>query len=57
MLDEHCGVVMTSDALNKELYSLKQGLGNNVAEFGVWLLHEVQILQWEYPGKIQPKHM
>ena len=33
MLDEHYGVMMTFDALSKELYSLKQGTGENVAEF------------------------
>ena len=27
MLDEHYGVMMTFDALSKELYSLKQGMG------------------------------
>ena len=34
-LDEHFDVVMTFDVLSKELYSLKQGLGENVAKFGV----------------------
>ena len=43
-LDEHYGVVMTFDTLSKDLYSLKQGLSENVAEFGVWLLQQVQIL-------------
>ena len=33
-LDEHYGVVMMFDALSRELYSLKQGVGENVAEFG-----------------------
>ena len=33
-LDEKYGVVMMSDALSKELYSFKQRLGENVAEFG-----------------------
>ena len=36
-LDEHYGIVMTFDTLSKELYSLKQGMGENVAEFGVCL--------------------
>ena len=36
-LDEHYGVVMTFNALSKKLYSLKQGSGVNVAEFGVHL--------------------
>ena len=48
---------MTFDVLSKELYSLKQGLGDNVAEFGVHLSQQVQILQSEYPGGIQTKHM
>ena len=48
MLDEHYGVVMTFDALSKELYSLKQGMGENMAEFGVCLSQQVQILQMEY---------
>ena len=36
-LDECYGVIMTFDTLSKELYSLKQGMGENVAEFGVCL--------------------
>ena len=39
------GVAMIFDALSKELYSIKQGPGENVAEFGVQLLQQVQILQ------------
>ena len=35
MLDEHYGMVMTFNILSKELYSLKQGMGENVAEFRV----------------------
>ena len=35
MLDEQYGVVMMFNALSKELYSLKQGSGRNVAEFRV----------------------
>ena len=35
MLDEHYGVVMTFDTLSKELYSLKQGSGKNMAKFVV----------------------
>ena len=38
MLYEHYGVVMTFDALSKELYSLKQGSGKNTAKFRVYLL-------------------
>ena len=49
MLDEHYGVIMPFDAHSKELYSLKQGLGEKVAEFGVHLSQQVQILQLEYP--------
>ena len=45
LLYEHYGVVMTFDALSKELYSLKQGVGENVAEFRVCLSEQVQILQ------------
>ena len=48
MLDEHYNVVMTFDTLRKELYSLKQGSSKNIAEFGVHLLQQVQILQLEY---------
>ena len=56
-LDEHYGVVMMFDALSKELYSFKQGSGENVAEFGVCLSQQVQILQSEYPGRIHPEHI
>ena len=41
MLDEHYGVVMIFNALSKELYSLKQGMGENVAEFRVCLSQQV----------------
>ena len=57
MLDEHYGAVITFDALSKELYSLKPGLGENVAEFWVCLSQQVQILQSEYPGKIKLEHV
>ena len=53
VLDEHYGMVMTFDTLSKELYSLKQGSGENVAKFRVHLSWQVQILQSEYPGRIQ----
>ena len=46
-LDEHYGVVMTFDALSKELYSLKQGSGEDMAKFGVCLPQQIQILQSE----------
>ena len=57
MLDEHYDIVMTFDALSKELYSLKQGIGNNVAEFRVCLLQQVKILQTEYPSRFQQEHV
>ena len=57
ILDEHYGVVMTFDAPSKELYSLKQGSGENLARFGVCLLQQVQILQSEYLGRIQEEHI
>ena len=56
-LDEHYGIVTMFDALSKELYSLKQGSGENIAEFGVHLSQQVQILHLEYPGRIQPEHV
>ena len=56
-LDEHYGVVMTFDTLSKEFYSLRQGIGENVAKFRVCLSQQVQILQMLYPGRIQQKHM
>ena len=56
-LDVHYGVVMTFNALGKELYSFKQGSGENMAEFGVQLLQQVQILQSEDPGRIQQEHI
>ena len=48
---------MTFDTLSKELYSLKQGIGENVAEFRVCLSQQVQILQTEYPSRIQQEHV
>ena len=57
MLDKHCGMVMTFDALSKELYSLKQGSGENVAESGVCLLQQVQIRQLEYLQRIEQEHV
>ena len=44
-LDKHYGMVMIFDTLSKEFYSLKQGFRENVAEFGVCLSQQVQILQ------------
>ena len=55
MLDEHYGIVMMFDTLSKELYSLKQGSGENVAEFGVCFSQQVQILHSEYLGRILPE--
>ena len=57
MLDEHYGIVKMFDALSKELYPLKQGSGENVAQFRVHLSQQVQILQSEYPGRIQQEHV
>ena len=57
MLDEHYGVVMMANALCKELYSCKQGLGENVAEYRMHLLQQVQIFLLQYPGRIWPKHI
>ena len=57
ILYEHYGVVMMFDTLSKEIYSLKQGSGENVAEFNMCLSQQVQILQLEYLRRIQPKHM
>ena len=44
-LDECYGVVMTFNTLSKVFYSLKRGMGENVAEFRVHLPQQVQILQ------------
>ena len=49
-------MVMTLDALGKEVYSLKQGSGENVAVFRVHLSQQVQILQSKYLGTIQQEH-
>ena len=49
--------MVTFNALSKELYSLKQGFGENVAKFRVCLSQQVQILQLEYQGRIQQEHM
>ena len=56
-LDECYGVVMTFNALSKELYSLKQGMGENMAECGVCLSQQAQILQTEYRIRIQKEHV
>ena len=56
-LDKHYGMVMMFDPLRKELYSLKQGSWENVAEFRVHLSQQVQILKSEYLGRIQQEQM
>ena len=56
-LDKHYGVVMMCNTLSKEIYSLREGLGENVAEYRVHLLQQLQILQSEYPGRIWPEHV
>ena len=56
-LDEHYGVMMTFNALSKEHYFLKQGMGENMAQFGVCLSQQVQILQAECPGRMKQQHM
>ena len=55
--DDHYGMMMTFDTLSKELYSLKQTSGQNVAEFRVYLSQQVQIFQLEYPERIQQEHV
>ena len=57
MLDKHYGIVIAFDTLSKVLYSLKQGMGENMAEFGGCLSQQVQILYMEYPGRIQQGHV
>ena len=57
MLAKHYDIVMMFDTLSKELYSLKQGSGENVTKFGVCLSQQVQILQSEYLGRIQQEHI
>ena len=57
MLDKHDGIMMTFNTLSKEHYSTKQGMGKNVAEFGVCLSQQVEILQMEYTGRIQQEHV
>ena len=57
MLDEHYGVELMFDAISKEFYSLKWRSSESIAEFGVCLLQQVQILQLENPGRIQPEHV
>ena len=52
MWDEQYGVVMMFNALSKELYSLKEGSGESVAEFGMHLTQQFQKIQSEYPGRI-----
>ena len=56
-LGKHYSIVMAFNTLSKDLYSLKQGSGENVAEFGVHFSQQVQILQSEYLGRIQQEHI
>ena len=56
-LDEHYGIMMSFNTLSKELYSLKQGTGESMADFGVCLSQKVQILQTEYLSRIQQQHV
>ena len=51
-LNKHYGIMMTFDTLSKELYSLKQGMEENMTEVGVQLSQQVQIHQMEYPNRI-----
>ena len=57
ILDEHYGVTTMFNTLSNDLYSLKQGSSENMAEFGVCLLQQIQILQSEYLGRVQPEHL
>ena len=57
MLDEHYGVMMIFYTLSKELYSLRQGMGENMAEFRVHLSQQVHILQMEYLSRIQQENV
>ena len=57
MLDEHYSVVMIFNTLSKDLYTVKQGIGENMTELRVCLSQQVQILQMEYPGRIQQVHV
>ena len=49
MLDEHYGVMMNLDALSKELYSLKQGMGENVASLECGDLKKFRYSRWIIP--------
>ena len=51
MLDDHYGVIMTFDTLSKELYSLKQGSGKNVAEYQGMLVTAGSDTPVRVPGK------
>ena len=57
MLDKHYGVVMTFDALNKELYMLHQGYQEGMSEYGVWLALHVWIIQTDLPRHIRDEHL
>ena len=57
MLDKLYSIMMTFNAVSKELYSVKQGMGEKMAEFVVHLFQQIQILQMKYPSRIQQEHM
>ena len=57
MQDEHYDMVMTFNALSKELYSLKQESRESVAEFRGHLSQQVQKHQLEYLRRIQQEHI
>ena len=57
MLDENYGLVMTFDALNKELYMLHQGYQQGVSKHGVQLPWHVWIIQNEFPGCIGDEYL
>ena len=57
MLDEHYGVVMTFNALNKQLYMLHQGYQEGMSKYDVWLAWHVWIIQTEFPGCIIDEHL
>ena len=57
MLDEHYGVVMTFDVLNKELYMLHQGYQEGMSEYGMWLAWHIWIIQTEFLRHIRDEHL
>ena len=59
MLDEHYGMVMTFDTFARRSIPSSKVPGRiwPSAKFGVCLAQQVQILQSEYPGRIQQEHV